>query len=279
MRRAAWILALACVAGSAPARADAPAWLQPYAGSDRAPHRSSNPEPPEVVSPIAYPTVGGTETPRLFAQRAITREWGPSDDSVYVVVHVPEWRSEGGAMAMSAILPGSGELYVGERSGFLFLLAEVAGWTGYLVFKQRADDRRAEAHDYAGNPNDPQSPWSFERWAEATQEDATALEQIYASDPNAFYRLIGEDAQYAAGWSGADTRGVFDSLQRSADRRRTASRLAAGGLWLNHVISAVDALRAARIHNLPLSRNIQLRLKPSWNGDAAGWSAALEGSF
>jgi hypothetical protein len=31
-------------------------------------------------------------------------------------------------------------------------------------------------------------------------------------------------------------------------------------LWLNHVVSAFDALRAAHIHNLPLRRNIELQL-------------------
>jgi hypothetical protein len=232
-----------------------------------------------AASPIAYPLLqAGAEAPRLeLAQRMITRSWGPSEDSVYVVVEVPEWRSEGGAMAMSAVLPGAGELYVGERSGWLFLFAEAAGWAAHLFLRNKADERRDEAFAYAGDPRDATSVWSIERWAEATQQDPAALEQLYAGDPDGFYEAI-RDPGYAAGFVGDESRRLYESLQASADRRRRYARYAAMGLWLNHAISAFDALRAARIHNLPLRRNLQLRVRPSL-GDGAGFTAALEGSF
>jgi hypothetical protein len=230
-------------------------------------------------SPIAYPVLqAGAGAPRLeLAQRVITRSWGQSEDSVYVVVEVPEWRSEGGALVMSAVLPGAGELYVGERSGWLFLLAEAAGWAAHFFLKDKADERRDEAAAYAGDPRDATSVWSLERWAEATQQDPAALEQLYAGDPGGFYEAI-RDPSYAAGFVGDESRMLYETLQSSADRRRRYARYAAMGLWLNHAISAFDALRAARIRNLPLRRNLQLRLRPSL-GDGAGFTAALEGSF
>lgn len=231
------------------------------------------------ASPIAYPLLDpGAAQPRLeLAQRVITRTWGLSEDSVYVVVQVPDWRSEGGAMTLSALVPGAGELYVGERSGWLFLFAEAAGWAAHLFLVDKADERRDQASGYAGDPNDPASTWSLERWVEATQQDPAALAQLYAGDRNGFYEAI-RDPAYAAGFASTDARNVFEALQASADNRRRYARYAAIGLWLNHAISAFDALRAARIHNLPLRRNLQLRIRPSFE-DGAGWTAALEGSF
>jgi len=230
-------------------------------------------------SPVALPRLedaGGA--PRLLlAQRVITRSWGLSEDSVYVVVPVPEWRSEGGALAMSALLPGAGQLYVGERSGLLFLLAEAGGWAAHLFLESKADERRNEAFAYAGDPTDPASTWSLERWAQATSEDPNALALLYAADRDGFFSAI-RAPRYAAGFASAAQRDVYESLQESADRRRRYARYAVIGLMLNHAFAAFDALRAARIHNLPLRRNLELRIRPTL-GDGAGFTAAIEGSF
>ncbi len=234
---------------------------------------------PAPVSPVAYPLLADEEAPTLmFAQRVITRSWGLSEDSTYVVVDVPDWRSEGGALALSAALPGAGQLYVGEHSGYLFLLAEIAGWAAHLFLVDKAETRRDEAHRYAGDPRDPSSNWSFERWAEATDEDPTALEQLYAGDPTAFYDRISDPA-YGAGFGSADAGQVYRDLAASADRRRRFARYAAVGLWLNHTVAAFDALRAARIHNLPLRRNLELRIRPSLGEGGTGFTASIEGAF
>jgi hypothetical protein len=230
-------------------------------------------------SPTAFPVIEASEPPTLYlAQRVITRSWGQSEDSVYKVVSVPDWRSEGGAMALSAVLPGAGELYAGERSGWLFLAAEAAGWAAHLFLRSKADERRDEAHRYAGDPRDEASAWSFDRWEEATQGDRAALEQLYSGDPNGFYDAL-RDPQYAAGFWGEESRILYADLQSSADRRRRYARYAAMGLWLNHALSAFDALRAARIHNLPLRRNLELRIRPSLGEGGTGFTAAFEGSF
>jgi hypothetical protein len=230
-------------------------------------------------SPVALALMAQEDgAPRLLlAQRAITRSWGLSDDSVYVVVPVPGWRSEGGALAMSALLPGTGQLYAGERSGWLYLLAEAGGWAAHLFLTDRADARRDEAAAYAGNPNDPESRWSLERWSASTQEDPDELARLYAADPDGFYSAI-RSPYYAAGFASDDARTLYESLQDSADRRRRYARYAVIGLVINHAVAAFDALRAARIHNLPLRRNLELQIRPTLGG-GAGFTAAVEGSF
>jgi hypothetical protein len=255
---------LACAA-ACPARADQPPSPEPRGGSV-----------------LAVPALAGDEAPMLlFAQRAIDRTWGPSDDSVYTVVRVPEWRSEALAASASAILPGAGHLYVGEASGYLYVLAEVAGWVSRTVFRNTAEDRRAEAEAFAGTPDQSTSGWSAERWAQLTGGDAAAIEALYAADRIAFLRLIATDDRYLAGWAGdpGATRAVFQGLRDRSQTMYRRARWAETGLWLNHVVSAVDALRAARVHNLPLRRNLELKLRGSWRGGTPSLMAAVERRF
>lgn len=241
---------------------------------------AATPPTPEAI--LALPLVGGGESPMLlFAQRAITRRWGPSDDSTYVEIQVPDWRSEGGAMAMSALVPGVGQAYVGEQSAFVYALAEVTGWAARWFYARRADSRRADAESYAGSPADPSSAWSFERWQSATGGDPSELERIYAADRQAFLREIATDPRYLAGWSGnpTATRAGLDDLLAGADRNQQRANVAGAAVWINHLVSAADALRAARIHNLPLRRNLELRLQTGWSGGHPGVTATLERRF
>lgn len=256
--RAALLGAAFLVGGAGVAQADSP---PPITGSRLA---------------LDLPRLGAQpEAGPMLAQRAITRSWGFSEDSVYTTVPVPGWRSEGGAMAMSALLPGAGEIYAGEKSGYLFLLAEAMGWTAFAWMTTTAGDRRDQAHAYAGPPGVAASNWSFDRY-EAAGGETDALMQLYSADPNGFYERIRDD-RYAGGFGSEEARDVFLGLQNSADKRRRVARFAVIGLCLNHVVSAFDALRAARIHNLPLRRNLELRIRPTL-GDP-GVRMAFEGSF
>jgi len=61
-------------------------------------------------SELALARLAGASHPELiWAQRTIEREWGPSEDSVYVETDVPGWRSEGLALGLSAAVPGLGQ--------------------------------------------------------------------------------------------------------------------------------------------------------------------------
>jgi hypothetical protein len=238
----------------------------------------------DMASPLALPVVEGDALERptlILAQRAITREWGPSQDSLYQVIEVPEWRSEGLAMALSAAVPGTGQFYVGDPAGIWFLLAEAVGWTANLVLDDQADDARAEAESFAGDPTVAASNWSFERWTDATNGDPAELQTMYDGDPSSFYRVIGMDARYLEGWSGnaPATRGDYVTLQDKADDKRKGAHIATGVIVLNHVLSAAHAFRAARLHNMPLRRNIELQLKPTWTGDGPTMMAVVRGRF
>ncbi len=231
---------------------------------------------------LALPLVSGRTKPDVvLAQRAIERSWGPSEDTLYVEVNVPDWRSEGLAAGLSAVVPGAGQAYVGERSAFLFGLLEVVGWWANRYYVHKAQLERDRASRFAGDPADSASAWSFARWAAATGGDASNIQQMWSSDREAFYETIGRNPSYLAGWSGGaiGTRTAFLDIRGAMRSRYLRASELAYTLWANHLLAALDALRAARNHNLPLQENLQLRLKTSWRHGSPEVVAALERRF
>lgn len=223
-----------------------------------------------VPSPLAFAHVGTSASgaPDLLAQRTIERTWGPSEDSSYRVVEVKGWKSEALAMSASALLPGAGEMYVGEKSGLWFAVAEVAGWTARTIFEHDANRLRDRAARVAGAPSDTASAWSFERWSDATGRDPGELEQLYRVDRESFYDLIGQDPSYAAGWRSGVDAGQFEGLRAHANDDQSRVRWSTAAVFLNHVLSAADALKAARLNNIPLQKNLELQLKAGWHTHA-----------
>jgi hypothetical protein len=222
------------------------------------------------VSSLAMPRVAadanGAVPQLILAQRTIDRTWG-LEDSAHVE-KIQGLRSEGLALVLSAAVPGAGQVYSGEHSGFLFALLEVAGWTTHLFYKGESDKQGKNADHFAGAPTDTASNWNYARWmAGDPNRDPSQLEALYASDRDAYYNLISRDPSYLDGWSGSNPASTAADFQHfrdlsSGDLQR--ARYASGGLVLNHLASALDALRAARIHNLPIRENYELRLKSSW---------------
>jgi hypothetical protein len=151
-----------------------------------------------------------------------------------------------------------------------------------VLYLDRGQELSNDAAQYAGDPAAAASTWSFSRWAEATQSDPSDLEQLHAADPEVFYDLIDKDPKYLAGWSGGDpnaTRFTFSELRRHSQDRLQAARVAATALWINHAVSAFDALRAARMHNLSLGKEVGLRMKGDWKHGRPAFTAALERRF
>jgi hypothetical protein len=233
-------------------------------------------------SALAIPLLADGERPELIlAQRTIDRAWGPSEDSTYVEVSVPGWKSEGWAFVLSGAVPGAGHAYLGESSGFFFALLEVAGWTARSHFDSRSDQLREDGVRYVGVPTDSNSTWSFRRWEASTGGDASELRTLYVLDPSTFYARIAHEPAYLAGWSGKPipARDKFRNFLDRADGMLQRSRYATTTIWLNHVVAAFDALRAARITNMPLQENLRLKVRTGWRNGSPTVVATLERRF
>jgi hypothetical protein len=234
-------------------------------------------------SALALPMITDHGRPRLsLAQRAIDRSWGLSEDSSYSEVDVPEWRSEGLAAGFSAVVPGAGQLSIGEGSGLWFAVAEALGWTANRIYLHKAQTERDRSARFAGDPTDTTSAWSFERFKrQATEKDASEIAGIWAQDRQAFYEMIARDPTYLAGWKGQSeaTRSEFFDIRGASRGYYDRASSAGYALWLNHLIAALDALRAARLHNLALQHNLELKLRSSWHGGRPAVMAALVRRF
>ena len=236
-----------------------------------------------LASPsLALALVGGGTTPGLLlAQRTIDREWGPSEDSVYVTVEVHGWRSEAAAMALSAAVPGAGQAYAGSSRAWWFALAEGAGWVARWIYLSGGHRLQDDAEAYAGPPADTTSRWSFDRWERVSNQDASELKLLYARDRDAFFDRIGSDPAFLAGWAGdpAATRVRYGVLREEADVRLHRARYTAGGLWINHLVAAFDAVRAARVRDMSLGHDVKLRVGSGWGRNGPALTATLRRTF
>jgi hypothetical protein len=226
--------------------------------------------------------VGGEERPEpLLAQRAITREWGLSEDSLYTEVELQGWKSEGGALAASALLPGAGQLYLQEGSGWWFLIAEASGWAGLHLSDRKAERYRDQAAAFVGDPYDTSSTFSFARLQGEAGADVSQLQALWQGDRDAFYSALARDPTVQAGFrtSGAAGYGGYTDLRDRYDRTLRQSRFVQALIWANHLVSAFDALRAARVQNLPLRRDLDLKLNARWNRNGPALRATLLRAF
>jgi hypothetical protein len=231
-------------------------------------------------SRLALAKVEGEREPTLIlAQRSITRDWGASDESTYVEVSVPDWKSEGWAFALSGVVPGAGHAYLNESSGVIFALIELSGWAARIYFGNQDDSYRQDAATFRGNPEDSAAVWSFSRWQKNTGGDPAGIRALYEQDPDEFDVRIARDPVYGSGWDSAPPKDQFTHYLDEADGMLERRRYASTALVFNHLAAAFDALRAARIHNFPLRQNLRIEVKTAWRSGSPAVRASVERSF
>jgi len=166
--------------------------------------------------------------------------------------------SPGKAFLLSALVPGSGQLYMGQKRGWIYLAADIAAWTGYFIMDSKAQDIEddyaafAEEHYTLTNPdfsNDAERGW-VEWWdlfgrldADYTFADSVYLEYIVDDYENArenYYQEIAESNAYIYGWDdwAPDPYGNNDEYWGFDPD--------AGGLYFNYLSPNRDEFRSMR---------------------------------
>jgi hypothetical protein len=254
------------------------ALLAPAARSEVAFSRLSRPVTPAGAA-LTAPSRPDAD---WLAQRAIDREWGPSDDSTYHEVDVPGWKSEGAALMLSGLAPGMGHLYLGESGGWAFALGEVAGWMGHWYEVHQARKDWSQLVTFMGDPNDPNATFSFERYRDTSHHDSSALEQLWAADHAAFYREVSGNPIYRDGFpmvNATESEADLNALLSQHDDASRRQWLFDAALWANHLLAGLDALRAARSHNAPLREGYHLDVGERWRNGEPELHAALVRRF
>ena len=163
------------------------------------------------------------------------------------------------AVLYSLLLPGLGEAYVGETGYTKFFLAsEALGW-GLLIanrlnFEWRTKDYKTYAVQHAGvnAAGKDEQYWinigkhdSIYEYNEQRRRDRN-VNAIYNEDAANFWR-----------WDSRSSRLGYDWRRIRAREIEQQEIYFVGGIVLNHIVSAINALRLARAYNK--------RQELSWN--------------
>jgi len=172
------------------------------------------------------------------------------------------------AFLYSAIIPGSGELYVGKKRGIGFMVAEVALLSAYFVLNSRADDLRSNYVSYvdghiAFEPDSPATStkdWTLEDYEHATQADNwhyvyTDNNGVPIDRVGKFYwkdlpeDMIDESGEVPLSKSNSKFRAIAYGKRGSANKKYKQAKMYLSVVVLNHVASAIDARIATIIQN------------------------------
>jgi len=209
-------------------------------------------------------TSGGVVTPASFGSLALS---GGSRSAAVA-------SSNAGAFLtalLSGVVPGAGQLRNGSvLRGLGYFAAEVGGWVAYGAFRNGSRDRRGELARLAG------AYWGYDRyhaWAPdpdscashgcacglwSEQSDQEILDFSQRSDRGRFYEYVVRDA-YACGWDTPLSRDLYLELWGDRDALLSAKRWMGRVIFLNHLVSAVDAFVEARARRLQWGERTQLR--------------------
>ena len=192
-------------------------------------------------------------------------------------------KSPGRALLFSTILPGAGEFYAGARKrAAVFFGLEVAAWALWSSWNSEGNDIEDEFRELA----DSDGGWdalAYLAWDSSSIssrsskthhlpcrsfiEETENFDACPETEKQQYYELIGKYNQFVAGWTDViDQQGnsvefsEIDSVENYhsdlriayEDRRNDSNKLlkratnVAGLILVNHVLSAIDAARAAR---------------------------------
>ena len=105
-------------------------------------------------------------------------------------------------------------------------------------------------------------PVDFER-------ERDALRDVYENARDQYYEDIGRLNVYACGWDALDRRGEYEGMRDDANGLFSAARYAVTAMFLNHVVSAVDAAKSAS----------NRRKRDEAHALRMGWSASPRGDL
>ena len=166
--------------------------------------------------------------------------------------------------AMSAILPGSGEMYSGSWiKGAIFMGAEAALWYGYFKYSGKGQDWEDTFHTYAD------THWDKERWlGYYNPETDPATHSLPDTKTQQYYEMIGKYDQFKQGWDdwsagGPDltpNRFYYEGLRHSSNEEFKRASYCAMLVLANHVIAAFDTGFSIRRKNRAIKGDVNLSM-------------------
>lgn len=173
---------------------------------------------------------------------------------------------------MSAVVPGAGQLRNGSLlRGLGYVALELGGWMAYLSFSSDSKGKESELADFSNDY------WSYDRYHRVApypdscaaygcptgtwdQESDSLIVLMQSSGGSKFYDYIARNA-YACGWDSRLSRDLYCDLWVDREDRLDDKRLVGQLIFLNHLISAVDAFMEARRFKVKVGGHTELGLR------------------
>lgn len=166
-------------------------------------------------------------------------------------------KSPGLAVLMSLVLPGSGELYMGQRGqATAFFSSEIVLWTGLLLNTLYADHLKDEYHTYAVQYAGvkPQGK-DKQYWIDIGKYNSLYDFNEQRRRDRFFSALYPENEDYFWLWDEENNRLRYDGKRIHAQEISNQDVYFYASILLNHLVSGINALRLARKHNRQLIEN------------------------
>jgi hypothetical protein len=170
----------------------------------------------------------------------------------------PAKKAVGLAAVYSLLLPGMGELYAqGFNSGKYFLMAEGALWITYAAFDIHGNDLRDGARAFAaaraGVDLTGKDDQFFVDVGNFLTMDDYNDKRLRDREPERLYSATA--GQYWR-WDSDESRLLYREQRISSEDVYNNRKFVVGAIVINHVISAINAARAAIAYNSSLEKSL-----------------------
>ncbi len=199
---------------------------------------------------------------------------------LFITISSAQEYSRGKAIIMSALVPGSGQLYTGQKTMGATLIATELGLVFSLLRFQKeidwgVDHYQQYAFAYNDIPigsstdlyQDMYTYESSEKHNEAVIRDARNYYLIYTNDPESYYAYIQKFA-YSGDetwdWSTKDRWMKYRSIKVRKQNFEVYKNLAVGGLVINHLFSTIQTIISTRPHKTVLSQISNINIQPDY---------------
>lgn len=167
------------------------------------------------------------------------------------------------AALYSLLLPGMGELYVGEYNvGKYFTITEGGLWITWAAFQLLGNwvrsDARAYAIQYAGISAEGKSDQFYVDIGNFRSMHQYNEQVLRSRDP---YKIYDSNLGYFWNWDTPERQEQYRQLRVSSDRILNNSQFVAAAIVVNHLVSAINAGRMALSHNKRQQEQVNIRAR------------------